>query len=279
MQHQVQAYYDQTWLDYRFLWMNGRNRAIHFGYWDAATRTHAQSLLDANRVLAEAIGIQRGMRVLDAGCGVGGSGIWLARQYGVAVVGITPVPSQVERAIRYARQQGVKGRVTFQVQDYAATTFSPRSFDAVWAQESVCHAPDKAAFLAEARRLLRPGGRLGVAEYFRAARPLASAGERLLHSWLSGWAIPDLATVPEFHAWAAEAGFADIHYQDVTPRMTPSLRHLYRLSLLCWPLAVLLRSLRLRSATQHGNIRGARDQYRALRQGLWRYGIVTATAR
>src|SRR5207249_2522434 len=48
----IQAYYDETWLDYRMLWLNPQNRAIHFGYWDEHTRSHTQSLVAMNRVLA-----------------------------------------------------------------------------------------------------------------------------------------------------------------------------------------------------------------------------------
>src|SRR6266568_4985056 len=86
----IRDYYDETWLDYRMLWLNPQNIAIHFGYWDERTRGHGESLLNMNRVLASQIGIRTGQRILDAGCGVGGSSIWLAQTYGVEVVGITP---------------------------------------------------------------------------------------------------------------------------------------------------------------------------------------------
>src|SRR5579885_24869 len=49
----IHAYYDETWGDYRWLWLSPRNYAIHFGYWDEGTRSHAQSLLNMNRALAE----------------------------------------------------------------------------------------------------------------------------------------------------------------------------------------------------------------------------------
>src|SRR5712691_2683673 len=52
----IRAYYDETWLDYRLLWLNAQNRAIHFGYWDEHTRSHAQSLLAMNRMLASRLG-------------------------------------------------------------------------------------------------------------------------------------------------------------------------------------------------------------------------------
>ncbi len=65
----IRAYYDQTWSDYRMFWLNPTNRAIHFGYWDEHTRTHDESLVKMNRVMAERIKLQPGERLLDAGCG------------------------------------------------------------------------------------------------------------------------------------------------------------------------------------------------------------------
>jgi cyclopropane fatty-acyl-phospholipid synthase-like methyltransferase len=274
----IRAYYDETWWDYRFLWLNGRNQAIHFGYWDPETRTHDQSLVNMNRVLADRIGIAPGMRVLDAGCGIGGSALWLAETRGVQVVGITPVASQVARARAGARRRGLADRVSFEQQDYTATSFPEASFDVVWAVESACHAPDKRSLVREARRLLRPGGRLGMVEYLRTERPLAPRDEALLHSWLSGWAIPDIATREEWTGWLTEEGFADMAVDDITPNVRPSLHRLYRMAVLTYPGESLLRAIRLRTAAQHGNTRGARDQFRALRRGLWIEAILTATA-
>src|ERR1700737_5540330 len=166
----ISDYYDETWLDYRMLWLRPQNRAIHFGYCDEHTRTHAQSLLDMNRVLATHLGIRSGQRILDAGCGVGGSAIWLAKTYDVEVGGITPVASQVARAHRYAQEQGVADQVSFEQQDYTHTAFPDASFDVVWAMESLCHAPEKRLVLAEARRLLRPGGGVGSVDNSAPAR-------------------------------------------------------------------------------------------------------------
>jgi cyclopropane fatty-acyl-phospholipid synthase-like methyltransferase len=274
----IRAYYDATWLDYRLLWLNRRNRAIHFGYWDAHTTSHAESLVNLNHVLARQIGIRPGQRVLDAGCGVGGSALWLAETYGVEVVGITPVPGQVARARRYAQARGVADRVSFDTQDYLHTSFPTASFDVVWAIESVCHAPDKPRFFAEARRLLRPGGRLGMVEYLRTIRPAPPTDEALLRRWLSGWAIPDLMTADELRAWAGAANFQEIQLINITRNVAPSLHRLYRMATLLWPVAIVLAALRLRSVIQHGNQRGAREQYRALRRGLWGEYLVTATA-
>jgi cyclopropane fatty-acyl-phospholipid synthase-like methyltransferase len=270
-------YYEQTWRDYRFLWLSPSNYAIHFGYWDPLTRGHADALNRLNAVLASYIGIHPGAHILDAGCGVGGSSIWLARRFGATVTGITPVGSQVRRARRIAAEQGLADRVRFAEEDYTRTTFAGASFDVVWAVESVCHAADKAAFYREAQRLLRPGGRLGIVEYMRTPCPLPDDGEALLQNWLSGWAIPDLATAEEHRAWA-QARFSEVQLIDITSNVRRSLARLHRMAVAAWPGELILRTLGLRSDTQHGNWRGARDQFRALTRGLWFDAVLTATA-
>lgn len=272
----IVTYYDETWLDYRVLWLNRRNLAVHFGYADASTRGHTDELINMNRVLAERVAIRPGEHVLDAGCGVGGSSLWLARERSVDVVGITPVASQVALARRFAARRGLADRVRFQQADYAAVPFADASFDVVWALESLCHAPRKEAFYREAARLLRPGGRVIIAEYIRTARPLDSGNERLLHEWLDGWAIPDIDAATEHRANLAGTGFADARLVDVTAHTRPSLRRLHRLAASTYPLAVMGRSLRIRSVVQHRNVIGSLRQYRALERGAWFYGIISA---
>jgi len=274
----IVAYYDETWLDYRFFWLNERTLSVHFGYSDKTTSGHADSLLNMNRILADRAGIRPGERVLDAGCGVGGSSFWLAQERGAEVVGITPVSRQVAQAWRFAAQRKLTGHVHFEQANYTNTFFPNASFDVVWALESLCHAPDKAAFYREAARILRPGGRLVVAEYIRTARPLDPLGERLLQAWLGGWAIPDLDTTEEHRSAMSVSGFADIQIDDVTAHTRPSLHRLHQITFWSYPLAVLGRAAGIRSFVQHGNVLGSLHQYQALERGLWFYGIISAVA-
>jgi cyclopropane fatty-acyl-phospholipid synthase-like methyltransferase len=272
----IVSYYNETWLDYRVLWLNRDNLAVHFGYTDDSTRGHTDALKNMNQILADRVTIQPGERVLDAGCGVGGSSLWLAIERSAEVVGITLAARQVAMAQRHAARRGLIGRVHFQVADFAATPFPEASFDVVWAVESLCHAPRKAAFYQEAARLLRPGGRVVVADFVRAARPLDPIGEQLLHEWLAGWAVPDIDTPGEHLRYLAAAGFAEPRLEDVTVHTRPSLRRLYRMAYWTYPLAVLGRVTGIRSAVQHGNVIASIRQYQALRHGAWFYSILSA---
>jgi tocopherol O-methyltransferase len=272
----VVHYYDHTWFDYRWVWRTGRNRSLHFGYHDDKSRGHSDAILNLNRVLATEARIEPGERVLDAGCGVGGSALWLAGERGAQVVGITPVEGHVGRANAAAAEAGAAAAVRFEVGNYAKTRFPDASFDVVWALESLCHASDKPAIYREFARVLRPGGRLVMAEYLRHSRDLPAAGERLVREWLDGWAIPDIDTEAEHQDAARDAGFVDVVVRDVTENTRPSLRRLYHLSHLGVPIDAVLHRLGLRNRVQHGNVVGARRQYQALARGCWFYSIVSA---
>lgn len=273
----IVSYYDETWLDYRILWLNKDNLAVHFGYTDESTRGHTDALKNMNRVLADRARIQPGERVLDAGCGVGGSSLWLAAERGAEVVGITLAARQAAMARGHALRRGLTDRVHFEVADFTATPFPEATFDIVWAVESLCHATSKAAFYREAARLLRPGGRVVVADFVRTARPLDSTGERLLHEWLDGWAVPDIDTSGEHLEHLAAAGFGEPRLDDVTTHTRPSLCRLYRMAYWTYPLAVLGRVTGVRSDVQHGNVIASIRQYQALRRDAWFYSILSAT--
>ncbi len=273
---EVQTYYDETYVDYRLVWANPSNYAMHFGYYEPGIRRHADALSNANAVLANLAGISTGDRVLDAGCGVGGTSRWLATNRGAQVVGITPVAGQVHKAQRLAQIQGVSD-VSFEVDDYTNTAFPANRFDAAVALESLCHAQDKSRFYEEMYRVLSPGGRLVVAEYMRTPRLLNGRQEKLLQSWLQGWAIPGLGTMQEHQSWAERAGFSRVGVEDGSHYARRSLRRLYLLTFVARPIDFALhRVLGWRTKAQSANVRASRDQWRSFCDGHWRYGILTA---
>ena len=214
--------------------------------------------------------------VLDAGCGMGGAAFWLARNRGARVQGITIVPSQAVRARRIASSRQLEGRASFSCQDFCRTAFADETFDVVWARESVCHADDKAAFLTEASRVLRPGGRLVMADYARAPRVRAGDDELLLTGWLRAWAIPSIHTAEDLAGWAQDAALEEVLIRDVTAAVEPSLRRLHRLVKVLSPGASLLHRLGLRSEVQHANVTGSAAMWAALQRNLWSYTILSA---
>ncbi len=272
----IVSYYDNTRLDYRFMWFRKNNRSVHFGYYDDNVQTHGDALMNLNRVMARKAGIKNGDKILDAGCGQGGSAIWMAENFDVEVTGITLVPHQVKIAEKEAEKINLNSRVKFYEEDYTKTRFKDESFSVIWACESLCHAQNKAEFYKEAHRLLKPGGRLIIAEYIRKERPLSNDNEKLLQDWLGGWSIKDIDTVSEHRQNAVESGFHDFKIEDITQFTRPSLNHLYSMASRLWNFGTVLKRIGLRNKINHGNHFGSIRQYEALERNLWFYGLLSA---
>ena len=271
----IVSYYDNTRLDYRILWFGKKNRSVHFGYYDHEIKSHGEALLNLNKVLAQKSGVKDGDIILDAGCGHGGSSVWLAENYNVQVTGITLVPHQVIKARNVARKRALDHRISFSEQDYSNTNFKDESFTLIWACESMCHAKDKLDFYREAYRLLKPGGRLICADYFRTQRPLNKEGEKLLHDWLDGWSIKDIDAFSEHKTNAEQCGFVEFNLENITEYTRPSLRHLHSMASKLWRFGQLLKGIGLRNNINHGNHFGSIKQFEALENHLWYYGLLS----
>ncbi|HEY6064002.1 MAG TPA: methyltransferase domain-containing protein, partial [Chitinophagaceae bacterium] len=198
-------YYKDTENAYKDSWDLNNSLAIHYGYWDDKVRSFPQSLLRMNEVMMEAAAIKRTDKVLDAGCGVGGSSIFLATALGCPVTGITLCEKQEQQATANAKQKGVEKLVGFRVMDYCDTDFPDASFDVVWGCESICYADDKHRFVKEAYRLLKPGGRLVVADGFVT---MSEYNDRLvIRKWLAGWQVKSLESPSRFNNLLSLEGF------------------------------------------------------------------------
>ena len=275
-QKEIVDYYNYCESDYARLWNLGSSMAMHAGFWDYKVRTLQEALERENQILSELAKITASDHVLDAGCGVGGSSIYLAKRCHCQVTGITLSSQQVERAKNFAASHGVSDQTEFKVMDFCHTDFPDNSFDVVWAIESVCHAENFSDFLKEAYRLLKPNGRIVIADGFLSDRPLKSKEKAGLKRWLSGWKVGSLPSVSEFLLSLKTHRFADISFQDVTQKVMPSSKRLFYLSIPTIFLSKLGEYVNLRKKVQTDNLISAFYQHLTLKKGVWKYAIVLA---
>lgn len=272
-------YYNHADIAYRDVWDLNHSMAMHCGYWDKGVSNLREALELQNEVAAQTARVSQNDKVLDAGCGVGGSSIYLAKQFGCFVTGITLVEKQVDEATRNAISHGVEDKVKFELADYCATPFAHETFDVVWAMESACHAVDKEKFIKEAFRLLKPNGRLIISDGFATKSKLTGKDDFVMQKWVTNYAVVGLGTVAQFTEYSQRAGFINIVYHDKTPIVMRSLRRMFTLASAAMFYNKILKfftSKQYGSNESIANTTASFYQYKAVKRNLWEHGIFYA---
>lgn len=273
--NEISDYYDQTEIHYKRAWDLDASKAMHYGYWTEQTKDFRTSLREMNVALSTHGNIKAEHRVLDAGCGIGGSSIFMAKEIGCQVEGITLSQKQVESATANALQSGVAELTSFSKQDFTATNFPDNTFDRIWTLEAVVHANDKADFLREAHRILKPGGQIVMGEYFKTERELSKKENKTLQKWLNAWAIADICTVSEFDQKAQNSNFISVEFKNVTPNIRKSAWRMFYGSFFMTALSGLYRLYNPKvSYFADNHFKALYYQYPALRKDLWSYQFV-----
>lgn len=226
-------------------WERSWGEHMHHGYYGARgdeRKDHRQAQADMIEAALHWAGVdenRRGMRILDVGCGIGGSLRHMIRKYeGSSGVGITLSRVQSQRANALSRAQGLGNRSHFRVADALSMTFPDDSFDLVWSMESGEHMPDKSRFVSEMARVCKPGGRIVLVAWCHrqsSHAPLSAEEDRMLARISDAFYLPQWCSVDDYRRLASEHGLIVDRFDDWTERVRRF-----------WP-AVILSALRPRA--------------------------------
>lgn len=210
-------------------------RHFHWGLFDEPERaddsperyfTAAEAMTD--HVVAAA-GVTAGSRVLDVGCGFGGTLDRVrSRLPGCRLAGLNIDERQVSWASRLVGAGDPP--IAFVAADGCRLPVADGSLDHVLAVECIFHFPSRKAFFVEVARVLRPGGTLALSDFLMAPGALASVAERMSggDDWYGHMAKP--LTPQGYERLARRTGLEPVSDDDVNARTLPTYAALRRLA-------------------------------------------------
>ncbi|RMG12865.1 MAG: class I SAM-dependent methyltransferase [Deltaproteobacteria bacterium] len=213
----VRRYYDANTRRFLSLGEGGGALAIHRAVYAPGVRSSREAAEWINgRVARTFADLPVGARLLDLGCGVGGTAFWIAAGHPWRITGVTLSPVQVELARSLAARRPEGARCDFVEGDFTRPGTLPAA-DGAYAIEAFCHAADAARFFEAAAAALRPGARLLLVDDFRTDAP---ADPAVLERFRRGWRVGTLLRVAEVAALAEAAGLALSGREDLSPYLS-----------------------------------------------------------
>lgn len=173
--------------------------------------------------LALRLGLGRGDRVLDVGCGVGGPMRTIAHFSEAYVVGINNNSYQIERGRRHNRAHRMESRCEFVEGDFTKLPFGEGTFDAAYVIESTCHAANRQDVFAQVHRVLKSGGYFAGYEWCLkdGYDPADRRHRRIRLAIEKGNGLPDLVFTRDVDAMLRNAGFELLDGFDMAVRADP----------------------------------------------------------
>jgi len=212
--HKIVEHYDLLSPYYYSLW----GEHLHHGYWIRGDESKETAQIQLIEHLARLAEIRPGARMLDIGCGFGGSSLFLAKNYGVDATGVTISPVQVEMANRGALENNLTAK--FLLMDAEALDFS-HPFDLLWSVESISHYQDPARFFSSAAKFLKPGGTFALTDWFR-KEDLSLAERKKFIDPIDKAMFVELREMDEYARFLGSAGLHVIHRQVLTANCAKS---------------------------------------------------------
>lgn len=202
----IREHYDIISHYYQMLWGDH----IHHGYWVHGDETKEQAQQQMIEHLAALASIERGSKLLDIGCGFGGTSLFLARTMGVRATGITISPVQVQMANEAAEKEGLTAR--FELMDAEELHFD-EGFDVLLSMESISHYHDRRRFFRRALPYLKPRGTFALTDWFKKPGLTKRQIEKYVRPIEKSMFV-ELETLDDYRRYLEENGCRIVH-QDV----------------------------------------------------------------
>ncbi len=258
----IREHYDVASPYYTQLW----GQHLHHGYYETGRESKEEAAENLIKLLVARSRLLPGARVLDVGCGVGGSSIWLAKNLGCRVTGVSLSPVQIQMATKAAAS--MTNKPVFVVDDANQLTIEG-SYDIVWVVEVLSHLSRRGDFFKKVSGLLVSGGKICEAAWLKDERLSERDEQKYIRPIEEGMLVglPDLS---EYKRHIDDNNLRLLYYEDISAQVAAT-----------WDVCLSLMKDRAvwQLATRHGkefvaflkSFKAMRDGFKS---GTFRYALM-----
>lgn len=265
IKQKIQNFYDASSPHWAEIW----GEHIHDGYYLTGKESKEEAQENLIRFLAEKANVRKSSKILDVGCGIGGTSIYLAKNFGAHTTGITISPVQVAMAEKQAKRQHANS--TFSVMDAERMNFS-ESFDVLWIVGVLTHFIDQEDFIKRAAKFLNKRSKFVLGDWMVAEDITDTERKKFVQPVLHGMLMPNSYSINTYLEWFIKCGYRIVYAEDITVKTIKT-----------WDVALSLikKPALWKFAYREGAIfinflRCIRAMRRAMHEDKLRYGVIIA---
>ncbi|XP_039510903.1 phosphoethanolamine methyltransferase isoform X3 [Pimephales promelas] len=166
--------------------------------------------LSTTKEFVDMLNLTAKQKVLDVGCGIGGGDFYMAKTFGVEVLGMDLSSNMVEIAMERAVTEKLP-LVQFEVSDATKRRFPDATFDVVYSRDTILHIRDKLDLFRKFYSWMKPGGKLLISDYCCGEKPWTPAFQDYVNQ--RGYI---LYTPQRYGRFLSEVGFSNVRVEDRT---------------------------------------------------------------
>ncbi|XP_018590166.2 phosphoethanolamine methyltransferase [Scleropages formosus] len=174
--------------------------------------------LSTTKEFVDLLNLSSGQKVLDVGCGIGGGDFYMARNYGIEVLGMDLSSNMVEIAMERAIKEKLP-LVQFEVGDATKRMFAEESFDVIYSRDTILHISDKLNLFRRFHSWLKPGGKVLISDYCCGEMPWSPEFQEYVKQ--RGYT---LLTPDQYGQVLEKAGFVRVRVEDRTAQFSQVLK-------------------------------------------------------
>lgn len=186
---------------------------LHDGYYITGKETKQEAQENLTKHMVEKAGIKNGAHMLDGGCGMGGSSIWMAEKLGAKTLGITISPVQLEIARKLAQEKGVSSK--FLLMNAEEMHFDEK-FDVIWVCAAMTHFQNQLQFIKTATKYLNSGGKFVIFDWMMDEKVTDQMNNRDIKQVAEKMLLTSLYPRNTYLQWFTNNGYRIIHNEDAT---------------------------------------------------------------